>query len=40
MMCRFDQFGSPESRLLAALLPKLLSGGLGVSAAKLVEATA
>ena len=39
-MCRFDQFGSPESRLLAALLPKLRAGVLGVAAAKLVEATA
>jgi hypothetical protein len=39
-MCRFDQFRSPESRILVALLPKLLAGGLCVSAAKLVEATA
>ena len=32
MMCRFDKFMSLESRTHTALLPKLLSGELRVSA--------
>jgi len=37
-MCRFNQFRSLESRILAALLPKLLSGELRAPAVQLKKA--